>query len=127
MKPLCESSLIPPSNFFSPSPRELSKQLLSGDLRKRKQNAERMPYASLYAHSPSVPGVLARATLSVSYQSVFSWIFCLFFFFFFPKQSGAYFILVSELNLFLFIVVSDVFYLNLTIFFFAYSFSYCLN
>lgn len=48
-------------------------------------------------------------------------------FFFSPKQSGAYFILVSELNLFLFIVVSNIFYLNLTIFFSAYSFSYCLN
>lgn len=36
--------------------------------------------------------------------------------FFFFKQSGAYFTLISELNLFLFIAVSDVLYLNLTIF-----------
>lgn len=72
------------------------------------------------------PLFMPTAPRSLEYQHVLP---CLFpikvssvgssacFFFFFPKQSGAYFILVSELNLFLFIVVSDVFYLNLMIFF----------
>ena len=64
--------------------------------------------------APRIPGGWAHATLSVSYESISGWIFCLLFFFF--KQSNAYFTLISELNLFLFIAVSDVLYLNLTIF-----------
>lgn len=128
LKLLCESSLIPSSLFLLPSPRKKKKKnlILGGDPEKSGYSLLISPHLSLFPFSlSSVECACAPLCVCVRSKTAASSNASFFFFYFKPLWR----FLISELNMFLSSVVSEIFYLSLvsvaySFFFFPRLFKY---
>lgn len=127
LKLLCESSLIPSSLFLLPSPRKKKKKSdprwRSGEIWVQPLNIPSPVSISVFSQ---LCGVRMRPSLRVRQEQNCSFIKCFFFFFYFKPLWR---FLISELNMFLSSVVSEIFYLSLvsvaySFFFFPRLFKY---